>query len=136
MIDINWKPTPRQLKQFGLAFLVFGGIGGGLLWWQFGSNLVSKALWVAGPVAALVGLVAPRALKPVFIGMTILAWPIGMVIGTLAMALTYYLLITPIGLFFRLIGRDPLHRKLDPEAETYWIRRGPPAPPERYFRQF
>ena len=75
-------------------------------------------------------------LQPVFIGMTLLAFPIGMVIGTLAMALTYYLLITPIGLVFRLFGRDLMHRKLDPEAETYWIERPPQVPPERYFRQF
>ena len=136
MIDLNLKPSERQLKQFGVAFLVAGLVVGGVLWWRIGPNLASKILWGVGPVAALVGLVAPRALKPVFIALTLLAFPIGLVIGNLAMALTYYLIVSPIGLIFRLIGRDPLHRKLDREAASYWIERPPQVPAERYFRQF
>jgi hypothetical protein len=43
---------------------------------------------------------------------------------------------TPIGLFFRLIGRDPLHRRFQPEADTYWVGRRPATDVRRYFRQF
>lgn len=136
MIDLNLKPSERQLKQFGVAFLVAGLVVAGVLWWRIGPNLASKILWGVGPVACLVGLVAPRALQPVFIALTLLAFPIGLVIGNVAMALTYYLIVTPIGLVFRLIGRDPLHRKLDREAASYWIERPPQVPAERYFRQF
>ena len=136
MIDLNLKPSERQLKQFGVAFLVAGLVVGGVLWWRIGPNLASKILWAAGPVAALVGLLVPKALKPVFIALTLLAFPIGLVIGNIAMALTYYLIVTPIGLVFRLVGRDPLHRKLDREVASYWIERPPQVPEERYFRQF
>lgn len=136
MIDLNLKPSERQLKQFGIAFLVAGLVVGGVLWWRIGPNLASKILVGAGPVAALVGLVVPKALKPVFVALTLLAFPIGLVIGNVAMALTYYLIVTPIGLVFRLVGRDPLHRKLDREAASYWIARPPQVPAERYFRQF
>ena len=136
MIDLNLKPSERQLKQFGIAFLVAGGIVGGLLWWKLGPNLASKILWGVGPVACVVGLIAPRLLKPLFILLTVLAFPIGLVIGNVAMALTYYGIVTPIGLLFRLIGRDPMYRKLDPNTKTYWIERPPQVPAERYFRQF
>ena len=136
MIAINWQPTHRQLRQFGAAFLVAGIVVGGVLWWRLGENLASQILWVVGPLAALVGWIAPRALKPVFLALSLAAYPIGMVVGTLALAATYYLLITPIGLFFRLIGRDLLHRRFEPDTASYWVERPPPAPPARYFRQF
>jgi hypothetical protein len=28
----------------------------------------------------------------------------------------------------RLMGKDPLHRRFDPTATTYWIERQPPGP--------
>jgi hypothetical protein len=37
---------------------------------------------------------------------------------------------------FKIIGRDAMHRKFDPSAETYWIKRRPPESVKRYFRQF
>ena len=53
-----------------------------------------------------------------------------------AMAVLFYGVFTPIGLFFRLIGRDPLHRRFQPEADTYWVARRPATDVRRYFRQF
>jgi hypothetical protein len=35
----------------------------------------------------------------------------------------YLLFFTPMGLLLRLFRADPLRRKLDPEAKTYWITR-------------
>ena len=55
----------------------------------------------------------------------------------LILALTYYLVITPIGLLLRLFGKDALQRKIDPGADSYWIEREPePLDRERYKKQF
>ena len=136
MIDINWKPTPKELRVFGLAFLVFSFVASGLLYWRFGWNPVIPVLLVAGPVVGLVALVYPKALRFLYIALTLLAFPIGLVLGNVLMALVYYLLVTPIGLVFRLLGRDPLFRKFDRQAKTHWVRRKPPAGMARYFRQY
>ncbi|MGW3205730.1 hypothetical protein [Streptomyces sp. NPDC001135] len=40
------------------------------------------------------------------------------------LTITYFLLITPIGLLSRLV-RDPLARKWDQKADTYWISTAP-----------
>ena len=136
MIDINWNPTRRQLRQFAVAFLIFAGIGSGLLWWRFGPGWYLPTLWIAGPIVATVGLLIPKAVKPLFVGMSLLAFPIGFVLGTVLLALTYYIIVTSIGLVFKLLGKDPLGRKLDREAATYWKKRPPTPEPGRYFRQF
>ena len=42
-------------------------------------------------------------------------------------AVMYFGLFTPIGLVFRLIGRDPLHRARRPGVESYWTPKPAPA---------
>lgn len=59
-------------------------------------------------------------------------------VGSLvAMAVLYFLLITPVGLIVRLFRRDLLRRRLDPDGNSYWIERGRPGPsPETMTKQF
>jgi hypothetical protein len=52
------------------------------------------------------------------------------------LAMVYYGIFTPIGLGLRLMGRDPLRRRFDPQARSYWVDRRAPADVKRYFRQF
>jgi hypothetical protein len=52
------------------------------------------------------------------------------------LTMMFYLILTPVALVFKLIGRDALHRRFEPAAPTYWIKRTPPATVKRYFRQF
>ena len=136
MIDLNLDPSKKDLKVFGTAFLVASILLGGILAWRIGLGTFSYALWIAGPIVAVVGFAFPKALKPLYIALTVLAWPIGMVIGTILLGLTYYLVVTAVGLVFRLLGKDPMHRRFDRKAESYWIRRRPITDVSRYFRQF
>jgi hypothetical protein len=48
----------------------------------------------------------------------------------------FYGLITPLGLLFRAIGKDPLHRRFDRDAPTYWTDPRPRRGKASYFRQF
>jgi len=136
MIDINFHPSRQELRTFGLAFLVACGLGGALLAWRFGLGAPSVVLWVLAPIGGLLALVAPRTLRPLYIVLTLLAWPIGMVVGTVLLAVVYYLVITPLGGIFRLLGKDPMTRRFDRQAATYWIERQQAPGVERYFRQF
>ena len=52
------------------------------------------------------------------------------------LGLIYYLVLTPIGLLMRVFGKDPMRRRLDRTAESYWIERDEAAASERYFKQF
>jgi hypothetical protein len=50
---------------------------------------------------------------------------LGWVNTRLLLGLFFFLLVTPVGLVLRLVRRDPLDRKFDASAATYWKRRGP-----------
>ena len=136
MIEINRNPSPKELRWTGVLFLIFCGILGAVIWWQFGGRTVAFIVWGIGAVAAIVYYAVPFVRRPFYLGWMYLAYPIGWTISHVLMALIFYLLITPIGLLMRIFGRNPMERRFDPAAKSYWVKRDPPADSERYFRQF
>ena len=53
------------------------------------------------------------------------------------MGLIFFLAVTPTAVVMRAIGKDPLRRKFDKSAQSYWIERVPPGPePESMKQQF
>lgn len=68
--------------------------------------------------------------------MAYLAFPVGLVVSFLILAAVYYLVLTPTGLVMRPVGYDPMHRRFDAQAGSYWSPRQSPRDPGRYFRQF
>ena len=73
---------------------------------------------------------------PSYLLLTAISAVIGPVIATLIMGLIFLLIFFPLGLVFRLMGRDELNLKLSQEIGSYWEARPDAQPPERYFRQY
>lgn len=71
----------------------------------------------------MVGLVAPRLLRGVHSVWMAFALVLGHAMTRVILAAVFFLLVTPIGLLMRLVGRDPMRRTWDPGAESYWIPR-------------
>ncbi|MFH1419532.1 MAG: hypothetical protein ABII12_14750 [Planctomycetota bacterium] len=145
MLHVDWNPTRRMLRNFGLIGLVAFGAVGAMAYWRvflFGSleadtgAITAYVLWALGAYCGLFAIVAPVAVKPIYVALTVVSYPIGQVVSYLVMAMIYYLVFTPIGIVFKLVGRDSMNRGFDPSAATYWVRRRPPDSAKRYFRQF
>ncbi len=145
MIEIDWRPDDRTLTQFGFIALFGFSFLAAIAWFEvlvFSFGLGTARPIVAGVFASLAGistlfsLVMPRANLPIYVGLTILAYPIGFVVSYFIMGLLFFGMITPLGLLFRLIGKDPLNRGFEPAAETYGNDPRPRRGKESYFRQF
>ena len=145
MIEIDWRPDDRTLRQFGVIALFGFSFLAAIAWWElfiFAFGLGQARPIVAGGFAALAGLsalfslVAPRANLPIYLGLTILSYPIGFVLSYVIVGTIFYLLLAPVGIIFRVTGRDPLYRRFEPDTESYWIDARPARPSESYFRQF
>jgi len=133
LVEINWNPTDRQLRQFGVIWLIALPFIG-LLW---GASLpVLLVLATIGVGISVLSQALPRTLKPIFLAMTVVATPIGIVLGEAALLLTYFGVLFPIGLVFRLVRRDALRLKRDSTATTYWEAKEPPRNVASYYRQF
>ena len=142
MIQVDWKPDAKKLRQFGWISLVGFGVIGLVVGWKIGSfkeggsMTVPYVLWGLAVLFWLMGLVAPKTLKPVYLLLTLVALPIGLILSNLVLLLIFLLLFTPIALFFKLVGRDGLRLKPIPDAESYWVKHAPPGEPKSYYRQF
>lgn len=145
LVNVNWQPDRKILREFSEFWLIFVGmflapmayLGWGPFRHLGGANATLAAvLWGLALAGRVLGWLKPEWLKPVFLGLTLLAFPIGLVVSNLALMMIYYLVFTPIALVFRLIGRDALHRKLDRQAKSYWEEYNPDRGRARYLRQF
>jgi len=59
------------------------------------------------------------------------------IVSPVVLGIMFYLVITPIGLLMRALGKDPLRLKFDKQSNSYWIERVPPGPtPESLKDQF
>ena len=128
--------TPRDLRKFGL---MVGGVLALLGGWFFFRH---KPAWpyflMPGALLVMFGAVAPRVLKGVYIAWMAMAFTLGLVMSTLVLSICFFLVITPLSFIGRLVGKDFLSEKLDPQAKSYWLPREHPGPgePGHYERQF
>ena len=94
------------------------------------------ALAAAGFAAATAVWLSERIGGRIHAGWMSAVLPVGWAISFAMMAVAYYIVVTPVGLVLRIFRDDPLTRKFDPEAKSYWIDSKTTSSVERYFRQF
>ena len=139
--EVNWRPNDGEMREFGrtlaCGFVVIGAVLSVLVRWKMG-EWQSWPVWLAlaGVGLGVVCWVLPRLARPVYVLWYAVGCVIGMVLSNLLLGLVFYLVITPIGLMLRCLGKDPLERRLDRQAPTYWKDAEKPVDATRYFRQF
>ena len=145
LVELNLNPDRKTLRQFGVIAFIGFGILAALAYYEklifaFGLGDARMPLVtgfaVVGAVALLFSLVAPKANRLLYVGLTLLAFPIGFVLSYVIMGALYFLIIGPIAIVMRLLGKDPMHRGYDPKAPTYWSAANPPRDKESYFHQY
>ena len=142
MIKPDFNPPSSQLRQFGyVGFVAFPIISILVLWrfldWQM--HWAVYTLWGLAAVCGLGAMIKPRALLPIYVTMMAVALPIGLVLSLVVMRVVYYLVFTPMALWFRLRGRDAMDRTLLPDADTYWTDHrdvAKPRLPNSYLRLY
>ena len=125
----------RELRRFGLLVgAIFAVIA--LLPVLFrGDDPRGWAVFIAGGLIML-GLTLPRALAPVYRGWMWVGHILGQFNTRLLLGLVYFLMMTPTGMVMRLVGRDPLDRRLK-DRPSYWVERNrQPGPRGSMERQF
>ena len=110
------------------AFLLVGS----LLLWR-GHPLGTQIFFSLAFMTVILVAATPQTMKyPIYVFMGI-----GWFNTKLILVVTFFLVITPVGLVMRLLGKDPLDKKWNVDRTTYWIERDNSAyPPEHLERPF
>ncbi len=110
----------KGLREFGL---VTGGIVA-VLFGLFFPWLLERPWplwpWIIFGVLAVLALIAPMALNPVYKIWMRFGLMMSKIMTPLIMSIVFYIVITPVGLFRRLFAKDPLARTFD-DAESYRV---------------
>jgi hypothetical protein len=134
--DIPFNPDRKVLRQFAVLWVLFFVTIGTYQFFAHARGGVGLGLIIAGLTIGIPGLLWPHLLRWIFVTWMVLVSPIGWLVFTLVMLALYYLLITPLAIFFRLKGRDWLRKNPAPHQKTFWEPKGNPLDPLSYYRQY
>ncbi len=134
MITPNWNPRAKQLRQFAAAGLVGFGLVGWMFWHKVHSPTGAYIFWTIGALTFVVGMATPEAIRPLYALLMAVTLPIGWLVSAIFLRIIFYIFLTPIGLIFRALGRDPL-RLRKPSGTSFWIDHRDRPDIESYFRQ-
>ncbi len=108
-------------RNFALVFFVVFLIVG--LWPLTFGNPIRIWSTVISLVFLILGLMNSKLLTP----LNKLWFKFGMILGAIVspivMAAVFFLVVTPIGLIMRVMGKDLLEKKYNKKKQTYWIKR-------------
>lgn len=119
------KPLRRHVNEFacvmGIALLLFAGIA-----IRKGAALSTPAsLIVTTLIVLLVGYRAPKVLLPVWRSWMALATGIGVVVSTLVISIAWIVMMVPLALFLKAIGKHVVDMTYRAPVTSYWEARDP-----------
>lgn len=114
-----FEPTLKELRQFGLLFgLMLTGVFVLLVPWL---RATAAPAWPWFPTSLfwLAAVFMPKTLRPVYRVWMRLAMMLNAVVTKVVLGIVYYLVVSPMGVVMRLVGKDPMTRQWMASLQSY-----------------
>ena len=110
-----------SIRSFGvLFFIVFLLVS---LWPLLNNDEIRIWALIISLIFLILGLIRSKILVPLNNAWIKFGELLGRVIAPVVMAIVYFLVLTPMSLLVRILGKDLLKIKFSKKLKTYWIRR-------------
>jgi Saxitoxin biosynthesis operon protein SxtJ len=121
---VNHKTDTKELRNFGL---LVGGVFGVIGLWPMLLRGEPLRLWAItiGGLLILLGSVVPTWLAPIHRGWMWVGHVLGWINTRILLGIIFYGLVTPIGIVFRLLGKDTMRQTFSDTSSTYRVNRQP-----------
>lgn len=133
-MKLRLKEQPREWQKFALVLVVIVSLGAFYFWHRHRiSPQIFGSIWIAVGLIAVVVSIWPRVFRmPYRIAMTA-SYYLGQAVGQVLLALLFMLLVTPLGILLRCLGKDLLQLRREPQNRTYWRTPKHPGSFDRLF---
>jgi hypothetical protein len=132
---INWHPTRRDLRYFAVTLAIVVALFAMLLILT-GKSHISGWFAAIGLVMSAVCYSIPAIGRIVYLPWMAVTYVLGCIISPIVTAIIFYLLVTPIGLVNRLMGKDRLRLKKPQDVSSYFVNHTDPMDKDSFRRQF
>lgn len=109
----------REWRKFGIALGIILAIVATVL--SIKQNSIDVYFYGAGAAVVLLALTLPILIKPVFIMFMYIGHVMGWVMTRVILGILFYLVMTPLSLVARLIGKRFLDLRFTRKEDSYWI---------------
>ena len=117
----NIQTGKKNLQSFGITIGVIFLISSGYLFYKENESL-HIFIYLASSFIGL-GLILPKFLKPIYVIWMIFAIILGWFMTRIILSLLFFIVLTPIGLTLRILGKDLLDLNKQDKRESYWNKR-------------
>ena len=132
---VNWRPDASELRRFAVAMLIGFAVLGLLAAWRAGGiRTASLVLWGIGVVLAVAAFL-PGLGRVAYLAVYLPTSIIGYFVSHVIVALMFFLVITPLAIILRLMGKDLLQQQRQKEKTLWTPVRGVKSE-DSYYRQF
>ncbi len=116
----NIKSDKKTLRKFGLTMGIFLGLLGGFFFWRKKDYYFYFLIF--SEVFLFLALFSPFLLKPLHKAWMTFSILLGWLMTRVILVVLFYLVVTPIGLLARLMGKDFLDLRFSRQAaKSYWL---------------
>ena len=115
------KTGKKELRSFGITIGIILLLIAGFLFYKE-KHSFQIFLYIASSFIGF-GLIIPIILKPIYIVWMAFAIILGWFMTRVILSLLFYVIITPIGVILRIVGKDFLELKKQTVQESYWNQR-------------
>jgi hypothetical protein len=121
---VDHKANTKELRNFGL---LVGGVFSVIGVWPMVFRGEPFRLWavIVGSGLILFGVLVPTWLAPIHRGWMWVGHVLGWINTRIILGVIFYGLITPIGVLFRLLGKDTMRQTFSDASPTYRVNREP-----------
>ena len=140
--EIDWHPSKPAIRQFGRV-LFLGCPLAAMAWyclvrWFSGEWVLAVPIWITsiGWAIGLLAFISCALALPFYRIWFFLIAIIDTVVTNTLLLVLFYVMISPVALAMKLVGRDPLARRIEADRDSYFEDAPKPKGPESYYNQF
>lgn len=118
---LRLKENPREWQKFVAVMGVVANLLAWVPWWRGHLPLAVPVLVASLALLALVAaLIQPRWFRGFYRGGMKVSFQIGQVIGKVMLTIFFFVVLTPMGLLLRLLGKDLLQLERRRDDQSWW----------------